>query len=60
LISLPAIPERQIWLIAIAIIAVDLAFFMVPIVPFVAAYVLLVRPSWFKDFIDDVYDRSSH
>jgi hypothetical protein len=37
---------------------VDLAFFMVPIVPFLAAYVLLARPAWFKDFIDDVYDRS--
>lgn len=55
---LSAISERQIWLIAFGIIAVDLAFFMVPIVPFLAAYVLLVRPAWFKDFIDDVYDRS--
>jgi hypothetical protein len=55
---LPAISERQIWLIAFGIIAVDLAFFMVPIVPFLAAYVLLARPAWFKDFIDDVYDRS--
>lgn len=31
---------------------------MVPIVPFLAAYVLLVRPPWFKDFIDDVYDHT--
>ena len=51
-----AISERQIWLIAFGIIAVDLAFFMVPIVPFLAAYVLLARPDWFKEFIDDVYD----
>lgn len=41
-----------------ALIALDLTLFMVPIVPFLAAYVLLVRPPWFKDFIDDVYDRS--
>jgi hypothetical protein len=47
--------DRQIWLIAIAIIAVDLALFMVPVVPFVAAYILVVRPPWFKTFIDDVY-----
>lgn len=53
----PAISERQIWLIAIGLIALDLTLFMVPIVPFLAAYVLLVRPPWFKDFIDDVYDR---
>ena len=58
-ITIPcAISERQIWLIAFGIIAVDLAFFMVPIVPFLAAYVLLARPPWFKDFVDDVYDRS--
>jgi 4-hydroxybenzoate polyprenyltransferase len=54
----PAISEQQIWLVAIGIIAVDLTLFMVPIVPFLAAYVLIVRPAWFKDFIDDVYDRS--
>jgi 4-hydroxybenzoate polyprenyltransferase len=54
----PAISERQIWLIAIGLIAVDITFSMVPIVPFLAAYVLLARPDWFKDFIDDVYSRS--
>lgn len=52
-----AITEHQIWLIAIGLIALDLTLFMVPIVPFLAAYVLIVRPLWFKDFIDDVYDR---
>lgn len=52
------ITEQQIWLVAIGIIAVDLTFFMVPIVPFLAAYVLIARPPWFKDFIDDVYDRT--
>ncbi len=31
---------------------------MVPVVPFLAAYVLIARPPWFKDFIEDVYDRS--
>jgi len=53
-----AISERQIWLIAIGLIAVDLAFFMVPIVPVLAAYVLIARPPWFKTFVDDVYDCS--
>lgn len=59
LLTIPptAISDRQIWLLAAGLIAVDLALFMVPIVPFLAAYVLLVRPPWFKDFIDDVYDR---
>lgn len=59
LLTIPpsAISNRQIWLLAAGLIAVDLALFMVPIVPFLAAYVLVVRPPWFKDFIDDVYDR---
>jgi hypothetical protein len=32
---------------------------MVPVVPFVVAYVLVARPPWFKDFVDDLYDGSS-
>jgi hypothetical protein len=44
------------WLVALGLIAVDLLFFVVPIVPFVAAYVLLARPPWFKAFVDDLYD----
>jgi hypothetical protein len=42
--------------IAAALIAVDLLFFMVPVVPVVAVYVLLARPPWFKAFVDDLYD----
>ena len=52
-----AMSPRTVWLIAAALIAVDLLFFMVPIVPFAAAYVLLARPAWFKDFVDDLYAR---
>lgn len=47
--------QGKIWLIAGAIILVDLAVFMVPIVPIVAAFILVARPPWFKTFIDDVY-----
>ena len=46
---------RTPWLIAAGVIAADLLFFMVPIVPVVAAYVLLARPAWFKDFVDELY-----
>ncbi len=48
--------ERTIWAIALGAIVLDLLMFMVPIVPFVVAYVLLVRPPWFKAFVDDLYD----
>ena len=50
------ISEQTIWLIAIGLIVLDLALFMVPIVPFFVAYVLVVRPPWFKDFVDRLYD----
>ena len=43
-------------LIAIGLIVLDLALFMVPIVPFFVAYVLVVRPPWFKEFVDRLYD----
>jgi hypothetical protein len=48
--------ERTIWLIAVGLIVLDLALFMVPVVPFLAAYVLVARPPWFKTFVDDLYD----
>jgi hypothetical protein len=47
--------EQQIWLIAGGVILLDIAVFMVPIVPFVVAYVLVARPPWFKRFVDDIY-----
>jgi len=48
--------ERTIWLIAVGLIVLDLALFMVPVVPFLAAYVLVARPPWFKTFVDDLYE----
>lgn len=50
--------ERKIWLIAIGLIVLDLAVVMIPIVPAVAAYILIIRPRWFKDFVDDIYESS--
>jgi hypothetical protein len=49
--------NSTIWFIAIAVIVVDLAVFMIPVVPFAAAYILIARPPWFKTFIDDVYEQ---
>jgi len=54
----PAISDRTIWLLAIGLIVLDLALFMVPIVPFLVAYVLVARPPWFKTFVDDLYNQS--
>ena len=48
--------RQDSWLIAIALIAVDLLVFMIPVVPLVAAYILITRPRWFKQFVDDLYE----
>jgi hypothetical protein len=52
------ISEQTIWLIAVGLIVFDLVVFMVPVVPVLAAYVLVARPPWFKTFVDDLYDGS--
>lgn len=44
------------WLIAAGVIVADLLIFMVPVIPLAAAYVLLLRPRWFKAFVDDLYE----
>jgi len=43
------------WLLAIALVLVDLFIFVVPITGLLAAYVLLVRPPWFKSFVEELY-----
>ncbi len=45
--------ERMIW--AAAIVLIDLLVIGVPLTAFVAAYVLVARPAWFKDFFAKVY-----
>jgi hypothetical protein len=47
--------EQTIWAIALGLIVLDLVLFVVPIVPFLVAYVLLMRPPWFKEFVEDLY-----
>jgi hypothetical protein len=43
-------------LIAVAIVAVDLAAFAVPLTAIVAAYVIIVRPSWFAYWVARLYE----
>ncbi len=45
--------ERYIW--AGAVILADLVFFVMPLFAFFFAYVILVRPVWFKTWLDDIY-----
>ncbi len=43
------------WLLSVAVIVVDLAVFFLPLTGLFAAYVLLVRPPWFKSWVQRLY-----
>jgi len=43
------------WLLAITLVVIDLAIFVVPLTGLGAAYILLVRPPWFKRWVEDLY-----
>lgn len=43
------------WALAILIVVLDVAVFIVPITGLVAAWVLLARPAWFRAWVDRLY-----
>lgn len=43
------------WLLAGAVVLLDLVVVVVPVAALVAAYVLVVRPPWFRAWVDDLY-----
>jgi hypothetical protein len=45
--------DRVVW--ALLIVVVDTATFAVPLSAFLLAYVLLARPPWFRDWVEQVY-----
>ena len=46
------------WLLAISLIVVDVAIFMVPLTGLFAAYILLARPLWFRRWVEDLYSQT--
>lgn len=44
------------WLLAISLIVIDVAVFLVPLTGLFAAYILLVRPAWFRAWVERLYD----
>ncbi len=46
------------WLLAIALVVIDVAIFVVPLTGLFAAYILLARPPWFKSWVDQLYSQS--
>ncbi len=45
--------ERLLW--ASAIVLVDLVIFVLPLTALFAAYLILARPPWFRDWVLDLY-----
>jgi len=45
------------WLLAVALVVIDVALFIVPLTGLFAAYVLLLRPPWFKSWVEELYSR---
>lgn len=41
--------------LALLIVVVDTAAFVVPLAALLLAYVLLARPAWFRDWVDGLY-----
>lgn len=46
--------ERIVW--AFVILAADMLVFLIPVTAVFAAYVLIARPPWFRDWIRQVYE----
>jgi hypothetical protein len=42
--------------LALVIVVVDLVLFAVPLSACVAAYVIVARPPWFRDWVRRLYD----
>lgn len=46
---------QQRWLYAIALVLADVVAVLIPLAAILGAYVLVNRPSWFRDLVEDLY-----
>ena len=44
------------WLLAVSLVFVDVAVFVVPLTGLFAAYILLLRPAWFRAWVEQLYN----
>ena len=47
--------SQQRWLLAIAFVLVDIVAVFIPLAAILAAYVLITRPPWFRDWVEEIY-----
>lgn len=43
------------WLLAIALVLIDLFVFVLPLTGLLAAWILIARPAWFRRWVDVLF-----
>ena len=43
------------WVLALLLVLIDLVIFAIPLTGLFAAYILLIRPPWFRIWVEDLY-----
>ena len=43
------------WMLALLLVMIDLVIFAIPLTGLFAAFVLLLRPPWFRDWVENLY-----
>lgn len=46
------------WILAITLVIIDVAIFVMPLTGLFAAYILLARPAWFRRWVDELYTQT--
>ena len=44
------------WLLAVALILIDLVIFFLPLTGLAAAWILIARPPWFREWVGRLYE----
>ena len=47
--------REERWLLAVAVVVVDLVIVIVPLAALLAAFVLIARPPWFRAWLEELY-----
>ena len=43
------------WVLALLLVMVDLVIFAIPLTGLFAAYILILRPAWFRTWVENLY-----
>ena len=43
------------WVLALLLVVIDLVIFAIPLTGLFAAYILVIRPLWFRSWVEDLY-----